>query len=110
MFQTRDRKIVVSGDTRSSDAIVAACNGCDVLVHEVYDAETFKGRPPEWQAYHSAYHTSSYALGDLATRARPKLLVLYHQLYWGGTDADLLRQVRSRYAGLVVSGKDLGVY
>ena len=52
VFKTRDRTIVVSGDTRPSDAVVRACQQCDVLVHEVYDAETFKRRPPEWQSYH----------------------------------------------------------
>jgi ribonuclease BN (tRNA processing enzyme) len=110
VFQTRDRKIVISGDTHPVEAIVRACNGCDVLVHEVYSAERFKTRTPDWHAYHSAYHTSTYELGDLATRARPKLLVLYHQLYWGDDDAGLLRQVRTRYAGAVVSARDLGVY
>lgn len=110
VFQTKDRKIVVSGDTRPTDAVVRACDGCDVLVHEVYSAEKLKGRTPDWQAYHSAYHTSTYQLGDLATRARPKLLVLYHQLYWGDDDAALVKQVRTRYRGAVVSAHDLGVY
>ena len=109
-FQTRDRTIVVSGDTRPTDAIVRACNGCDVLVHEVYSAERFATRPPEWQRYHAAYHTSTTELADIASRARPKLLVLYHQLYWGDDDAALLRQVRSRYSGDVVSAHDVGVY
>jgi ribonuclease BN (tRNA processing enzyme) len=109
-FQTRDRTIVVSGDTRPSDAIVRACNGCDVLVHEVYSAERFTTRPPEWQRYHAAFHTSTIELADIASRARPKLLVLYHQLYWGDDDSALLRQVRSRYSGSVVSARDIGVY
>jgi ribonuclease BN (tRNA processing enzyme) len=109
-FETADRTIVVSGDTRPADAVVDACHGCDVLVHEVYDAETFKTRPPAWQAYHTQFHTSSYELGDLATRARPKLLLLVHQLYWGGTDADLVKQVGTRFSGRVVSAHDLGIY
>ena len=108
---TPDRSIVISGDTRASDEVVKACNGCDVLVHEVISAEGLKKRTPEWQAYHNAYHTSSYDLGDLATRAKPKLLVLYHQLYPGGvTDDALLAEVKSRYRGPVVSGRDLGIY
>jgi ribonuclease BN (tRNA processing enzyme) len=49
-------------------------------------------------------------LAEIATRARPKLLVLYHQLYWGDDDAALLRQVRAKYRGEVVSARDLGVY
>ena len=109
-FETRDRVIVVSGDTRPTDAVARACDGCDVLVHEVYDAETFKKRPPAWQAYHAKYHTSTYELGALATRARPKLLLLVHQLFWGGTDADLVHQVATRFSGRVVSAHDLGIY
>ncbi len=109
-FDTKDRSIVVSGDTRKSDAVVRACHGCDILVHEVYDPERLSRRAPEWQRYHSGSHTSATELADLAARAAPKLLVLYHQLYWGGTDADLLRQVQAGYAGAVVSAKDLDVY
>jgi ribonuclease BN (tRNA processing enzyme) len=110
IFKTSDRKIVISGDTRPTDAIVRACDGCDLLVHEVYSAERLKARTADWQRYHAAYHTSTYELGDIATRARPKLLVLYHQLGWGDSDAELVRQVRTRYGGVVVSARDLGVY
>jgi ribonuclease BN (tRNA processing enzyme) len=109
-FATRDRTIVLSGDTSPTDAVVTACNGCDVLVHEVYSAERLASRPPEWQRYHSAYHTSTRELAAIATRARPKLLVLYHQLYWDDDDPGLLRQVRALYKGNVVSARDLGVY
>src|SRR5580693_580913 len=36
-FDTVDgRSIVISGDTGPTDVVAAACNGCDVLVHEVY--------------------------------------------------------------------------
>jgi ribonuclease BN (tRNA processing enzyme) len=110
VFQTRDRKIVLSGDTGPTDAVAKACDGCDVLLHEVYSAEKFAGRTPEWRAYHAAYHTSTTELAGVAARARPKLLVMYHQLYWGDDDAGLLRQVRAGYPGAVVSGHDLGVY
>jgi ribonuclease BN (tRNA processing enzyme) len=109
-FATADRVVVVSGDTAPTDAVVDQCRGCDVLVHEVRADATLATRPPAWQAYHRAFHTSTLELAALAERARPKLLVLYHQLYWGATDADLLREVRGRYAGAVVSARDLGVY
>jgi ribonuclease BN (tRNA processing enzyme) len=81
-----------------------------VLVHEVYSAERFRERPPEWQRYHARAHTSTTELADIATRARPRLLLLYHQLYWGATDEDLLREIRSGYPGQVLSARDLGVY
>lgn len=109
-FVTRDRVIVVSGDTRPTAAIVEACNGCDLLLHEVYAADKFAGRPTAWQRYHADAHTSTVELAALATRARPKLLVLYHQLYWGATDADLLSEIRRGYSGAVVSAHDLGIY
>ena len=40
----------------------------------------------------------------------PGLLVLYHQLFHGVTEAELLREVEEGYGGKVVSGKDLAVY
>ena len=98
-FQTRDRVFVVSGDTRPSDALADACSGCDVLVHEVYSAERLKARTPDWQRYHTGSHTSTVELAALATRAKPGLLVLYHQLYWGATDADLLVGAEGRVLG-----------
>lgn len=60
-FQTRDRVIVISGDTHPS-------------------------------------------------RARPKLLLLYHQLYWGATDEELVAEISRRYHGPIVSARDLGIY
>lgn len=110
-FTTPDKVIVVSGDATPSDAVADACGGCDILVHEVYSAEAFKRREPEWQRYHTASHTSTVELAALAGRARPGVLVLYHQLYWGATDADLVREIaEAGYAGRVVSAADLDVF
>ena len=109
-FETADRTIVISGDCRPSPAVIQNCNGCDVLIHEVYSQAGFATRPPEWQKYHSRYHTSSRELAEIADKARPGLLVLYHQLFWGTSEDDLLREIRASYAGKVVSGHDLDVY
>jgi ribonuclease BN (tRNA processing enzyme) len=109
-FHTSDRTIVVSGDTRPTEEIVRQCAGCDVLVHEVYSAERFVTRPEAWRRYHARYHTSTTELAALASRAKPGLLVLYHQLYWGDDDDALVRQIRTGYTGRVVSAHDLGVY
>jgi ribonuclease BN (tRNA processing enzyme) len=109
-FETGDRTIVISGDSRPSKSVIENCNGCDVLIHEVYSEAGFARRPPEWQKYHSRYHTSSGELAQIATRARPGLLVLYHQLFWGTSEEDLLREIRTHYSGRVVSGHDLDVY
>jgi ribonuclease BN (tRNA processing enzyme) len=109
-FDTLDRSVVVSGDSGPSDALVAACNGCDILVHEVYSTAGFATRPPEWQRYHRVYHTSSAELAALGTKARPGLLVLYHQLFWGTGDDALVAEVTQGYQGKVVSGRDLEVF
>jgi len=109
-FQTADRTIVISGDAAPSESVVDACRECDILVHEVYSVAGFRTRGPEWQRYHAAFHTSSRQLGELARRARPKLLVLYHQLLWGTTAEDLLKEIAEVYPGRVVFGNDLDVF
>ncbi|MEP7383624.1 MAG: MBL fold metallo-hydrolase [Gemmatimonadota bacterium] len=108
--QTPDRVIVISGDTRASPAIARECAECDILVHEVYSDSGFTLMSAARQQYHAQAHTSATQLGDIATQARPGLLVLYHQLFFGASDERLLTEVRSRYSGRVVSGKDLDRY
>lgn len=109
-FETADRTIVISGDCAPSESLIEACNGCDVLVHEVYSTAGFARRPPEWQRYHASFHTSSKELAAMATKAKPKLLVLYHQLLWGTTPEQLVEEIRQGYGGKVVSGNDLDRY
>lgn len=109
-FETPDRTIVVSGDTGPGTAVADACDGCDVLVHEVYSEVALSRRPPEWQRYHRAFHTSSVELGEVATRARPALLVLYHHLLWGTSPDELVAEVRAGWDGEVAFGEDLDVF
>ena len=106
------RRIVISGDTRPTQAIIDACHGCDVLIHEVYSEDRFdlvfgasRGQ------YHRSFHTSTSELAKLASQAKPKLLVLYHQLYFGvPEEVDLVKEIRRTYPGLVVNGRDLAEY
>lgn len=109
-FEGPDRTIVISGDTGPTRATIDACRGCDVLVHEVYSDAGFRRRDEVWQRYHSSFHTSAAELGELATEARPGLLVLYHQLLWGSTPEELVREVGRVFDGRVVFGSDLDVY
>lgn len=109
-FETADRTIVFSGDTRPDEAVVRACDGCDVLVHEVYSQEGFDRLSPEWQRYHAGAHTSAVALGVLAARARPKLLVLTHGLPWSSTTVEIVREVRAGFTGAVAYANDLDIY
>ena len=109
-FDTPDRSIVISGDCAPSESVVNNCNGCDVLIHEVYSQAGFATRSPVWQRYHSSFHTSSRELGELAAKAKPGLLILYHQLFWGTSDEKLVDEVRQFYNGRVVSGTDLAIF
>lgn len=109
-FSADGRVIVISGDTRPTEALVEAATGCDVLVHEVYSTQGFAKRSPDWQAYHAQFHTSTEELAQIADRVRPELLVLYHQLFMGVTDDELVAEIRKEYDGDVVSSKDLDVF
>ena len=107
---TPDKVIVISGDARQNPAIARECNGCDILIHEVYSDSGFKTIPAARQPYHAQAHTSATQLGAIATAARPGILILYHQLFFNATDEQLLKEVRSTYSGTVVSAKDLQKY
>ncbi|MBX3174072.1 MAG: MBL fold metallo-hydrolase [Gemmatimonadaceae bacterium] len=110
-FDSPDRSIVISGDTRASDAVIEACNGCDLLAHEVYSALRFQTRPPAWQRYHLTAHTSTTELATIATRAQARQLLVYHQLFWGTDDDGLVAELRAAgYRGPLQSARDLVIY
>jgi len=109
-FRTLDRTIVISGDTAPTERMVEESRGCDILIHEVYSVAGLQSHAPVWLQYHSTVHTSSYELAELASLAKPGLLILYHQLLWGTSEEELLSEIRRGYDGLVVSGHDLDVY
>lgn len=121
-FETPDRTIVISGDTSRDPAIVENCHGCDVLIHAVYTQASFALVSPEWKQYRLAYHTSSKELAEIATNAKPGLLILYHRGNAGcdqsraegcreaGSEEQLLKEIRQAYKGKVVAGHDLDIY
>ena len=110
VFQTKDKKIVVSGDCTYSENLIKYAKDCDILVHEVYSDAGLKKRTQRWQDYHSTFHTSTFQLADIANQVKPKLLVLNHQLTFGTTLQSLLDEVQSKYKGVVVNGADLDVF
>jgi ribonuclease BN (tRNA processing enzyme) len=114
-IDTPDRSIVISGDTRPSNALVAAARGIDTLIHEVYLSTRLapEDRPGGqfWPEYMREFHTSDVELGLIAARINPRLLILTHTIRFGGTDEELLAGIRkSGYTGRVVVGKDLDHY
>ena len=112
-FETPDKVVVISGDTAPSQSVIDNCNGCDVLLHEVYTQAGFNESNADWQKYILSFHTSSRELAEIATRAKPGLLVLYHQMFFGGvgdTEEGLLKEIQKLYTGKVVSAHDLDIY
>jgi len=115
-FDAPDRSVVISGDTNPTQATIDACNGCDVLIHEVLTHEWLAKRP-DFHAYAARHHTTTSQLVELANKARPKLLVLYHASISlrpavdseRSSPAGLLAEMAG-YKGLVVVGRDLDVY
>jgi ribonuclease BN (tRNA processing enzyme) len=108
VFETRDRKIVISGDTNPTEATIAACNNCDVLIHEVHSEGWLATRPVIFQQFAEQYHTSVPQLAELAKRAKPKLLILYH--YNSRSSDELFNDMSLNYPGQFVIGRDLDVY
>jgi ribonuclease BN (tRNA processing enzyme) len=101
----------------------------DVLIHEAQPLELLAKMPESIQSFVAKYHTTTEQLAELANRAKPKLLVIYHtvsfppgiappRLLPPKADAEALyaspemlqKEIGSRYSGKFVVGKDLDVY
>lgn len=111
----RGRSIVISGDTRPSEALERAASGVDVLVHEVYPETRIatENRPGGelWPRYLREVHTSDVELGKLAAAAKPGLLLLTHVLFMGAGEQEVLDGVRrGGFTGRVAFAKDLTRY
>ena len=105
-FETRDRSIVISGDTNPTQATIDACRGCDVLIHEAIDLVWLSKRPATFQTFAGKYHTTTPQLAELAAKAKPHLLIVYHT----GSVEQVMREMLERYPGHVVVGRDLDIY
>ena len=115
-FDTQDRSIVISGDTRESDELVQLARGADVLVHEVMLAERVRqlvrNLPNREELERSVlfHHTTAEQVGRVAAAAGVKLLVLSHLV--PAEDPDIpdeewLAPVRRHYPGQIIVGRDL---
>lgn len=116
-FETPDRTIVISGDTTPTQSVIDNCQGCDVLIHESYSMKTYNAVSAQAQANRRRLHTSTIQLAELAGKAKPGLLILYHRSNLGGVleavpnpEEAFLEEIRSAYAGKVVVGHDLDIY
>ncbi|MCP4312617.1 MAG: MBL fold metallo-hydrolase [Bacteroidetes bacterium] len=109
-FTTPDRVIVISGDCLPSEKLAAYARGADLLVHEVYSKAGYETKSNSWKAYHAQHHTSTLELAEIASRAMPGKVILYHILFWGASEEELLREISSSYHGEVIVGRDLDIF
>jgi ribonuclease BN (tRNA processing enzyme) len=128
-FDTPDRSIVISGDTNPTEETIRACNGCDVLIHEAQMLQLYAKMPEGLHSFVTKYHTTTAQLAALATKAKPKLLVVYHTISFrpgiappkflssligagalNSAPEVLQEEIGSRYSGQFVIGRDLDVH
>jgi ribonuclease BN (tRNA processing enzyme) len=115
-FDCPDRSIVISGDTRPSDNLVKLAKQADVLVHEVmYLPELDKLIATDVNAktlrtHLLASHTTTEQVGQIATQAEVKTLVLSHFVPGGYPflkDEVWADAVRPHFSGNLIVGRDL---
>jgi ribonuclease BN (tRNA processing enzyme) len=118
-LDARDRSIVVSGDTRFSQNLVALAKGADVLVHEAMyvpgiDKMLAKRPyvPPRLKEFLMEGHTTAEDCGRIAAAAGVKTLVLSHLLPGddtGLTDEIWRAEAAKHFGGEIIVGRDLMV-
>lgn len=115
-FDTADRSIVISGDTAPSENLIKLAQGADILVHEVMhlpSLEKLLGTEPNavrLKEHLLASHTTCEQVGQIATAAKVKKLVLSHFVPGGYPfleDHVWLDAVKPNFSGEIVVGRDL---
>lgn len=104
--------VVISGDARPSETLVAAATGVDLLVHEIMAIanESIDARPAAAQSMMRrvlATHTTPAQMADILREAAPRLAVFNHVSLNGITEEEALRVIRATYDGRVEMGEDL---
>lgn len=86
-------------------------------MHEVLTQEWLAKRA-DFKSYAARFHTTVLQLAELAAKAKPCLLILYHaSIAWRpvvdnqrSRPEELLSEMMALYSGHVVVGRDLDVY
>ncbi len=106
------RSVVVSGDTRFSENLIAHASGADLLIHQVAAAREALLNVPAVRAVLD-HHTKPDEAGVVFSRAKPALAVFYHFVLLGSpavpavTENDVLEMTRRTYTGPLLIGEDL---
>lgn len=123
-FDTPGKSVVFTGDTGPSDAVLKLAKGADVLVSEIDDVDelvdvykkngTWAAKTPEeqrdWLRHQNEEHLSPQAVGELATKAGVRFVILTHLVPSADPNDSYERlavKVRRFYSGDVRVAKDL---
>ena len=106
LIETKDKKILISGDTAMSKNLISYGENLDYLIHEIYSQKGFNNKTPDWQKYHQAHHTSPKEVAAIAKLLQPKSLILSHILFWGSSEQEILDEVKTFYSGKIVVAED----
>lgn len=110
VFEAGGAKLAFSGDTAYCPGLIEAARGADALVHECFIHREMKpapGRSPEGMRNVASYHTLSDRVGQVASEADAKLLVLNHFVPTRFDRAALVAEIRATWRGPLVIGEDL---
>ncbi len=105
------RSVVLSGDTRYSENLIAHAKGCDVLVHEVVAPDVERRlsqvRDPTITQRIIDHHATPEDAGRVFAAVKPRLAVYSHVVPSPATAQDLEGPTRKTYAGPLLVGEDL---
>ncbi|MCJ2180509.1 MBL fold metallo-hydrolase [Novosphingobium sp. 2580] len=114
-FDSQDRSIVFSGDTRMFEGLAEFAKGADVLVHEAIYLPGFAAPPynmPEAMVkMATSVHTTPEQAGQIAQQAGVKTLVLSHLIPGQTTTPDSVwhSEAAKHFKGRIIVGHDLMV-
>jgi ribonuclease BN (tRNA processing enzyme) len=110
-FDAADRSVVISGDTRPSEALIALARNADVLVHEALYTSRAPGAPGTALRRHVLdSHTPVEEAGRVAAEAGVTTLVLSHFVPAENppvSDDEWIAGARTHFKGRIVVGRDL---
>jgi|TARA_B100001750_G_scaffold243509_1_gene258904 ribonuclease BN (tRNA processing enzyme) len=109
-IKTPHKSLVISGDISYSPTIAENCLECDMLIHSVASEDGLLLLPESSRDYQRKFHTFTNELGGLAAVSRPKVLILYNQLYYGVSDSDLISEMGKYFSGDITSAKAFDIY
>jgi ribonuclease BN (tRNA processing enzyme) len=113
-FDTPNRSVVISGDTRYSDNLVDLARDADVLVHEAVHERGIamleqRTNAPAIRAHMLSSHTTPEEAGLVAHKANVDTLVLSHLVPASGavSDEEWASAARKHFSGEIVVARDL---